>query len=347
MAGAGPNLRGIIATCLTPFDEDVRVDYEALHREIDYILDVCHADAIAIAATEDAEYAMLDWDDRVELMRRGTEMVAGRVPVILGISHPSTHRAIELAEYAKACGADVAQVLMPTRLWGGDPEADEICDYVSEIAIHSPLPLSIYHKRGPGADPGIPVYLRLADLYNVPYILETSGDVTKISRLAEEIDRRGSAQYFTTIESLLINLTMGGSGAAMPPPATFVGAQVVRAFREGNLARAIEWQRILGLFPNRWYRHGAPPVMKAAMRHLGIPLGDPAPPYGALTERESSAIGQFLEEVGLKERGEDAPAPQSGRLGPPGLQTTLLRDPQPGPAGPRRAPRRRRGQATG
>ena len=324
MAGDGPDLRGIIATCLTPFDANGRVDYDALRREIDYIVDVCHADAIAIAATEDAEYSMLDWDERRELMRQGTQMVGGRTPVILGISHPSTHRALELADHAKACGAQVAQVLMPIRLWGGDPEGDELYDYISEISIHSPLPISIYHKRGPGADPGIPVYLRLADLYNVPYIVETSGDVTKIGRLAEEIDRRGSAQYFTTIESLLINLVMGGSGAAMPPPAAFVGAQVVGAFRADNLARATEWQRILGLFPNRWYRHGAPPVMKAAMRHLGIPLGAPAFPYGALSDREDAAIGQFLEEVGLKEPGEDARPPQSSHLGPLGLAQEVL-----------------------
>jgi dihydrodipicolinate synthase/N-acetylneuraminate lyase len=35
MAGAGPDIRGIIATCLTPFDRDGNVDYGALQREID------------------------------------------------------------------------------------------------------------------------------------------------------------------------------------------------------------------------------------------------------------------------------------------------------------------------
>jgi 4-hydroxy-tetrahydrodipicolinate synthase len=334
MAGAGPDIRGIIATCLTPFDRDGNVDYGALQREIDYIVGECRADAIAIAATEDAEYTMLTWEQRRELMARGTELIGGRVPVILGISHPATQRAIELAEHAAAVGADAVQLLMPIRLWGGDPEPDEIYDYVAEIARSSPLPVSVAHNRGPGSDPPIPLYLRVADLYNVPYFVETSGDVTKISRLIEEIDHRGAARYFTTGESLLINLTLGGSGAAMPPPAARIGAEVVRAFREGDLARATEWQRILGLFPNRWARYGAPPVMKAAMRHLGIDLGRPMRPFGSLPRWDDAQIGQFLEEVGLKEPGEDAPPP-AGALGPIGLDRARLAPPTPD-----RSPRR-------
>jgi 4-hydroxy-tetrahydrodipicolinate synthase len=327
MAGAGPDIRGVIATCLTPFDRDGQVDYSALQREIDYIVGDCRADAIAIAATEDAEYTMLTMEQRRELMARGTELVRKRIPVILGISHPSQQRAVELADHAAAVGADVAQLLLPIRLWGGDPDADEIYDYVAEVARRSPLPLSVLHNRGPGSDPPIPLFVRLADVYNVPYFVETSGDVTKISRLIEEIDRRGAARYFTNSESLLINLTLGGSGGAMPPPVARVGAEVVRAFRAGDIARATEWQRILGLFPNRWARYGAPPVMKAAMRHLGIDLGRPLRPYGALPNWDDAQIGQFLEEVGLKEPGEDAPPP-AGALGPVGLDRGRLA-PQP------------------
>jgi len=324
LAGRGPDIRGIIATCLTPFDAEGRVAFDALQREIDYIVDACRADAIAIAATEDAEYTMLDWAQRKELIARGTEMVRGRIPVVVGISHPAPQRAIELAEHANAVGADAVQLLLPTRLWGGDPDPDETYDYVAEIARRSPLPVSVYQSRRTGSDAAIPLFLRLADVLNIPYIVETSGDVTRISRLVEEVDRRGSARYFTTIESLLINLTRGGSGAAMPPPAARVGSEVVRAVRDGAMERAVEWQRILGLFPGRWRRYGLPPVMKAAMRHMGIDLGNPMPPYATVSERDDSAIGQFLESVGLKEPGEDAPAPVSAGRGPVDLQTGLL-----------------------
>ncbi len=299
MAGTGPDISGVIATCLTPFDQEGRVALGPLQREIDYIVDECRANAIAIAATEDAEYTMLDWAQRRELMAAGAQMVGHRIPVVLGISHPAPERAIELAEHAKAVGADIAMLLMPIRLWGGDPDADELYDYVAEIARCSPLPICLYQNRRTGTDAAIPTFLRMADVFNLPYIVEMSGDITRISRLAEEIGRRGTARYFTTIESLLINLTLGGSGAAMPPPAARVGAEVVRAFRAGDMERAVEWQRILSLFPSRWRRYGLPPVMKAAMRHLGIDLGRPAGPWGRLPDSDYAAIGQFLETHGI------------------------------------------------
>ena len=306
MAGEGPDIRGVIATCLTPFESDGRVNFEALQREIDYLTDTCHADAIAIAATEDSEYTMLGWEQRKELMARGAEMVRKRAPVVLGISHPAPQRAVELAHHARDVGADAVQLLMPIRLWGGDPDPDELYDYVCDIARRSPLPVSVYQNRRTGADPAIPFFLRLADVFNLPYIVETSGDVTRISRLAEEIDRRGAARYFTTPESLLIVLTLGGSGASMPPPAARVGAEVVRAFRAGNMERAVELQRILSVFPSRWYRYGYTPVMKAAMRHLGIDLGAPARPYAGMPEGEDAKIRGMLEAVGLKEPGEES-----------------------------------------
>jgi 4-hydroxy-tetrahydrodipicolinate synthase len=308
LTGSGSDIRGIIATCLTPFDATGRVDFEALRREIDYIVDDCNADAIAIAATEDAEYTMLDWEQRREIMARGTELVRGRIPVVVGISHPAPRRAIELAEHAKAAGADVVQLLLPSRLWGGDPAADETYDYVADIAGRSQLPLNVYQNRSTGSDAAVPLFVRLADLPNVACVAETSGDMTRIGRLVEEIERRGSAHYFTTSESLLINLTLGGSGAVMPPPAACIGGEVVRAFRAGDMERAVDWQRVLSLFPGRWRRYGLPPVMKLAMRHLGIDLGQPMSPYGLVSADDADAIGRFLESVGLKEPGERARA---------------------------------------
>ena len=80
-------LGGIIGACLTPFDDQGGVNYDALEREIEFI--VADADAISIAAVEASEYTMLSPQDRKDLMRHATEMVGQRIPVILGASSPS------------------------------------------------------------------------------------------------------------------------------------------------------------------------------------------------------------------------------------------------------------------
>ncbi len=296
-----PLIRGIIGACLTPFDAGGRVDFEALQHEIDFM--VPDVDAISIAAVEAAEYTMLSAPERKELLRRGTEMVGKRIPVIVGASSPRPRDVIALAEFAAGLGADLVQVLMPQRPWGGQPTVGELVAYFEEVAAGSPLPLVAYHHPGPGADPPLEAFIRLSQLEQVQVFKESSRDITKIARLIEEVDRAGHAAYFTTMQPLLLTLVLGGSGATMPPPATRIGAEVVRAFRAGDLESATRWQRLFSRFPGRWAAYGLPPVMKSAMQHLGVDLGAPAPPYQPVSPQDHRQIRLLLREAGLLEPG--------------------------------------------
>ncbi len=306
MALAKP-IKGIIGACLTPFGEDDRVNYEALKREIDFIVADC--DALSIAAVEAAEYTMLSREDRKELLRIGTEMVDKRLPVLIGCSSPSAREVIELAEYGAGIGGDMAQVLMPLRPWGGQPTIAELMEFFTQVASASPLPIVVYHNPGPGADPPNDAFVKISEINNVRYFKESSRDITKISRLIEQIDLAGKGYYFTTMQPLLATLMMGGSGATMPPPGTRIGAQVVKAFRAGDLERARYWQRCFALFPGKWGAYGLPPVMKSALKHFGVDIGEPARPYAPVSPRDHAQIGQFLRQVGLV--GEGAPTPDS------------------------------------
>lgn len=290
-------IKGVIGAGLTPFGEDDRVNYDALKHEIDFIVADC--DAISIAAVEAAEYTMLSPEERKELLRIGTEMVGKRVPVILGVSSPSPREVIELAEHGAKAGGDLVQVLMPLRPWGGQPTIAELMEFFTQVASASPLPLVAYHNPGPGADPPQDAFVRISEIPNVRYFKESSRDITKISRLIEQIDLAGKGYYFTTMQPLLATLIMGGSGATMPPPGTRIGAQVVRAFRAGDVERAKYWQRCFALFPGKWGAYGLPPVMKSAMKHFGVDLGDPARPYAPVSPRDHAQIGQFLRQIGI------------------------------------------------
>jgi len=101
---------------------------------------------------------------------------------------------------------------------------------------------------------------------------------------------------------------LGGSGATMPPPGTRIGAQIVKAFRAGDLETARFWARCYALFPGKWAAYGLPPVMKSAMKHFGVDIGNPCRPYAPVSPRDHEQIGQFLRQVGLI--GETGPTPQ-------------------------------------
>ena len=295
-------IRGIIGAALTPFTEDGRVDYDALAREIEFLAADC--DAISVAAVEASEYTVLSLQDRKEVMRRATEIVNKRVPVILGASSHSIDTILDLAEHAAAVGGDLIQVLMPIRPWGGQPTIADLIQFFTEVASVSPLPIVAYHNPGPGADPPLDAFVRLSEINKVDYFKESSRDITKITRLIEQIQLAGKANYFTTMQPLLTTLMMGGAGATMPPPGTRIGARVVRAFREGDIDRARYWQRCFTLFPGKWGAYGLPPIMKSALKHFGVDIGDPARPYAPVSPRDHAQIGQFLTQIGILGDGE-------------------------------------------
>lgn len=290
-------LAGIVAACMTPFDRSGELDHAALERQIEFVLP--DADAITIGAVEASEYSVLDLPAREELLRTGARIVAGRRPLVLGVSSLHLGTVARLAELAANEGANFVQVLAPARPWGGEPTPDELVGYFEAVESVSSLPLVAYHNPACGADPAIATWVRLSELPGVQAIKESSRDLTKIGMMIEQVDRAGNAAYLTTMQPLLSTLLMGGSGGTMPPPGTRIGAKVVEAFRQGDLETAWAWQRVFNLFPARWVGYGLPPVMKAAMRHFGVDVGEPLTPFSRVNEEHEREIGEFLKRIGI------------------------------------------------
>jgi 4-hydroxy-tetrahydrodipicolinate synthase len=289
--------RGVIGACLTPFDPEGRVDGDALRREVDFL--VGHCVAVSVFGAEVSEYRMLDEAARRDWLRRGVELVDGRVPVLAGASSPRPEEVGELAEVAASAGADFVQVLMPRRPSGDQAGAAELVAYYEEVTARSPLPVVVYHNPTYGSDPSPDALVRLCELDGVVGVKESSRDMSRIGRLIAEIDVAGLANYYTTMQPLLATLLQGGSGAMIPAPASLLGARVVRAVEAGELAEAKAAQAAFAQFPARWRTYGLPPVMRCAMTHLGLDIGPGPAPYVRVGEQDAAEIRATLSAAGL------------------------------------------------
>ncbi len=293
---------GLIVAPLTPFDNELNVDEARLRRQIDYVVTDCRADMVVAAGVETQEYTYLSLDERKALIRRTIELVGGRVPVMVGVSHPALKTAIALAHEAEKLGAAAVQLLAPLRPFAGPPTRDDLVSYFETMARETSLPITLYLNPGPGAEVSIADTIALAKLPRVQFIKESSRDLARVSRLIAEIDRAGHARYFTTMQMLLITLLLGGSGATMPPPACEIARLIVDAFVAKDYQRAAEFQQQFALFPAKWMHRGLAPVMKAAMNQIGIPVGDPYPPYAPLTREEVNELAACLKTTVLAQR---------------------------------------------
>jgi 4-hydroxy-tetrahydrodipicolinate synthase len=298
--------RGVIGACLTPFAPGGGVDAGALESEIDFLCG--HCDAVSILGAEVSEYRLLSPADRRRGLVAGVERVAGRAGIVAGASSDRLDEVIELAETAADAGAGFAQVLVPLRPWGPEPATAELVAFFEAVAARSPLPVVAYHNPTRGADPPPDALVRIAEIDGVAAFKESSRDMSRIGRLIEEIDVAGHARYFTTMQPLLATLVQGGSGAMMPAGASVIGAEVVDAVRAGDLERAAVAQRLFATFPARWKSYGLAPVMRSALRHMGVEIGDPPPPFAAVTPDDDAAIGAFLAAAGVAALA-SAPAP--------------------------------------
>ena len=284
----------LIVAPLTPFTEELEVDEEALRREIDYVIETCGATMVVATGVETQEYSYLSFEERKALICSTIDYTAGRVPVMVGISHPSFRTAIELAHYAELSGAAAVQLLAPLRPFAGAPTQTDLRAYFEAISRETHLPITLYLNPGPGADVSIPDTIALAKLPRVQFIKESSRDLARVSRLIVEVDQAGHARYFTTMQMLLATLQLGGSGATMPPPGCEIARHVIDAFTAKDYERAAAMQLQFALFPSKWMHRGLAPTMKAAMNLIGVPVGDPYPPYAVLSDSENAALAEVL-----------------------------------------------------
>ena len=291
--------RGLMVPPLTPFTEDLKVDREALRRCVDYVVTECSAQFVVAAGVEAQEYHYLSMEERRDLIAMTIDFVDGRVPVAVGISHPSFRTAIDLAQFAQDCGASAIQLLAPLRSFGGPPTDDDLIRYFEAVVAETDAPLVAYLNPGPGADVSVAGTIALAKIDRVKYMKESSRDLARVGRLIKEIDLAGHARYYTTMQMLLPSLQLGGSGATMPPPGAELANRIVKAFQAGQLEEAARLQLQFAEFPHRWMHRGLTAVMKASMSLLGRDMGGLYPPYQDLSEAEIRDLAAYLKTTDL------------------------------------------------
>lgn len=125
---ARPSLTGVFPVLPTPFDAQGRPDAASLRRLVDYLIR-CGVDGMTYPGVA-SEVGQLAPDERQSLLDAVLSAVAGRVPVIAGVSSSDTATTVRLAAQAGARGAAALMVAVPPDRKGA---AEQIA-YFSEVA---------------------------------------------------------------------------------------------------------------------------------------------------------------------------------------------------------------------
>lgn len=86
-------LKGMGVALITPFKEDESVDYDALMRMVDYLLQN-NADFLCVLGTT-AETPTLTEEEKKTIKKMVIDRVNGRIPILLGVGGNNTRAIVE------------------------------------------------------------------------------------------------------------------------------------------------------------------------------------------------------------------------------------------------------------
>jgi len=150
---------GIWPVAPTPFHDDGTVDLPGMRRVLDLMIDQ-GVDGICILANFSEQFLISD-AERETLTRLCLEHVAGRVPVIVTISHFATQIAVERAQLAKDLGATMVMMMPPYHgalLKGNAQQSFEQFEAVGRVGI----PIMVQDAPLSGVDLPVPLLVRMA-----------------------------------------------------------------------------------------------------------------------------------------------------------------------------------------
>lgn len=150
---------GIWPVAPTPFHPNGEVDYEGMKRVLDCMIDQ-GVDGICILANFSEQFLITD-AEREALSRLSLEHVAGRVPVIVTISHYATRIVLQRARFSKELGAAMVMMMPPYHgalLKGTPDQTFEQFAQVGEVGI----PIMIQDAPLSGVELSVPLLVRMA-----------------------------------------------------------------------------------------------------------------------------------------------------------------------------------------
>ncbi len=176
---------GIWPVAPTPFNDDGTLDLDGMKRVLDLMIDQ-GVDGICVLANFSEQFLISD-AERETLTRLCLAHVAGRVPVIVTISHFATEIVVRRARQAKDLGAAIVMMMAPYHgaLLKGTPEQTfEQFARVGEVGI----PIMLQDAPLSGVELPVPLLSRMArEIEELRlFKIECAGTAAKLRALIAE-----------------------------------------------------------------------------------------------------------------------------------------------------------------
>jgi len=263
-------ITGSIVAIVTPMQEDGGLDLDSLRSLVDFHVRE-GTDAIVVVGTT-GESPTVNVDEHCELIRVTVDHAAGRIPVIAGTGANSTAEAIELTEFARQAGADMALSVVP---YYNKPTQEGLYRHFKAIAEAVELPILLYNVPGRTvADMSNDTILRLAEVAGIAGVKDATGNLDRACDLIARAPK-GFALYsgddMTCVASIMLGYHGNISVTANVAPRLMHAMCAAAAAGDAGRAREIHF-RLVGLHRDLFCEANPIPV-KWAVEQMGMMPG--------------------------------------------------------------------------
>ena len=292
-----PRFQGIIPPLVTPLSGRDTLNVAGLHRLIEHVIAGGVSGIFILGTTGEAP--SLSHRLRCELIKRACDIVAGRVPLLVGITDTAFVESVNVARTAVDAGA--AAVVLSTPYYFPAGQA-ELIGYIEHITQELPLPLLLYNM--PSLTKvwfEIETLKQLSSIESIVGIKDSSGDLVYFERLLDLRSERPDWSILMGPDHLLVDaLRLGADGGVAGGANLFPGlfVECCKAVTRGDEPRVRrlqeqidDFQQIysIGKYASRYIK-----ATKCALSLMGICDDFMAEPFHRFKSAERLKVQKML-----------------------------------------------------
>ncbi len=288
-------MHGVIIPLVTPFTADDKIDIDALHRLVNYLIE--HGVDCLYPNGTTGEMLKLSVEERKLVAEEVLKATAGRVPVFIQVGAPTTAQTIELAKHAAEIGAAGIGVVTP-QFFGVNFR--EMVEFYVQVANSVPGDFAVYLYNIPqcAANDITPEIVEaiLKRTKNVVGIKYSYADFIRLKNYL--LCNEGSFDVVVGPDRLFLpGLAMGCvgvvTGCAQCGPTPFV--QVYERFLAGDMAGALSAQQQASELAEIIKAGANMAYFKATMEYNGLGKMHMRAPALDLTDSEREDLFRHLQ----------------------------------------------------
>ncbi len=316
IANDAPHFGRLITAMVTPFDAQLKVDFLAVDKVVEHLLQSGTTSIIVSGTT--GESPTLEQEEKKLLLNRVIERIerigtigptgaigssgiksgiGGKAKVIMGTGSNSTAHSIKATKEAEAQGADGILLVAP---YYNKPNQAGLIEHFSQVANSTKLPIIVYNipgRTGVNIEPESMITLQ-RNCKNIIALKDSTGNVDQsadIAGRAQDPFRIYSGDDYLTLPFLSV-----GACGVVSVASHIIGNQIVdimENFFAGNFdqARRLHYQ-FLPLFKGLFAAPN-PACVKYALSQLKLCSANMRAPMVELSDVQKKVLDTVLEEA--------------------------------------------------